>query len=676
MNLGAFADVFSSMPRHRLRSAPPLLAAVAALAGCASTPAERALQVRDEHEAALRGRAEAGDVEAMTDLVESLLGRWLSPPPYFGGQVAHWPPTPPTVRWAEAGEWLERATRRGGARALRCAAWVAENDLDLPEERRNWRSAGEPTSSSRALAWYRRAAATGDAESALALGVHLSRWFDGPADAEDAARWLRRAARSGLEVARWELLWHLRDKPGARRPGDLDLLPLHPWKPAPGEQGEPTMVFAPAAAWAPSSQVVGLAPYVPHAPSQAELARESALPGSARALAADAARALADGRLNDAEAAAVDALALDRGQPLAHVVLAARDLRHAAAGATLNEALLLSTSLRLSQAVDNEPCDPELRAALAVCEAWERAGECAANSPGSSAQAAVWLAQTAPSEVALALEAWGSLEVLDEHAGARVAHHVAEQLASRAQLRADPADREADYDQALALEPDLDGALPSRFSLRDPRVERARLRAQRGDLEGAALDLSYAVEWRPHRKGVDRAGPLRLRAHVRARLGELDRATSDLDAALALDPHDVHARTLRGLVALASGVRPASLDDLERAQADRWLAAIGADPRRQWLRRLEPRLRRLTEADISPADARSLLDGAASSVAPYGTEADTRPATATCLAGVVADRCGDRAAARALYAERIARAGGLDDLELTWALLRQRQLLE
>lgn len=663
------------MPLRRSRSVPPLVA-VLALAGCASTPAERALEAREEREAELRARAEAGDVEAMTDLVESLLGRLLPPPPYLGGQVAGWPPTPPTERWAEASRWLQGATRRGGPRALRCAAWVAENDLDLPEERRHRWLRGEPKSFDRALAWYRRAAATGDADSALALGVHLARWFDGRVHAKDAARWLRRAVRGGLEVARWELLWHLVDEPGVRRPGDQKLLPLRPWNPAPREPGGPVAIFVPAGAWAPSSRVAGLAPYVPHAPTPAELAREDAAPGSARARAAEAARALAQGRVDDAEAAAVQALALQRWQPLAHVVLAACDLRHAVAGATLNEALVLSTSLRLSRAVDVEPCDPELRAALAVCEAWERAGERAVTGMGSSARVAGWLAPGASPGVALALEAAGAIEVLDETAQAEVAHNIAEQLASRAEGRVDPAEREADYDEALSLDPDLDGALPSRFSLRDPRVERARLRAQRGDLEGAELDLSYTLERRPHRPGVDRTVPLRMRAHVRARQGLLVRAIADLDAALALDPHDVHSIALRGLVAIARGARPDGLDDLERAQADVWLAVLGADPRRHWLRRLEPRLRRLASPESSPADARALLEGMDASAAPHGGEAVARRATAACLAGVVADRRGDRAAARALYAECLERAGGLDDIERTWALLRQRQLLE
>lgn len=128
--------------------------------------------------------------------------------------------------------------------------------------------------------------------------------------------------------------------------------------------------------------------------------------------------------------------------------------------------------------------------------------------------------------------------------------------AARAWLVAEaPAAARAAIDRALALVPD------------DPTLltDRAEVRAQDGDYQGAIGDLSAALAREPRS-----ADALVFRASASRRLGRMDAALADLAAALAIQPRHAEGLLERGVIRNIKG-------DHEGARED-WQAVVGSAP--------------------------------------------------------------------------------------------------
>lgn len=493
-------------------------------------------------EAALRARAAAGDVDAGVALAELLVGMHAAYAVAHGGMPG-WAPLPPPERLTEAFSLLGAAVERGSARAMLCRAWCAERDIAPLSSSPFGRGCFEPDPASlleRALVWYVRAAETGDPGAMAACGRAFEFREEG-----SGLEWLRRAARAGEAPARQVLARVVSRRPDLRLLGDDDLLG------SARREGEPP--------WPPAGVVAGVEPFLPEATSRPD----------------DPVRLARAGR--DAEATAA-ALALLRGalrDPRATVVLAACDLRRAAAGRVLDVGRVRATASLVAFAIEAHPTDAGLHAALVVCETWAaRAAPRAGGRPNVAPSAAQARHLAGGDQAVLAaLERCGA--VAESGALAEAARAVARGLLARARRQPDLAEREADLDRALLHDP----------ALAEAAEARAHLRAWRGDLAGAEEDLARALEDGAVARDA-RGRRLRARAQARMRQGDLAGARADLEAAIGLASDDLRARALLGLVWLAAGDRGRGLDELERAMFDRWLAAAGADPDRRWRERL------------------------------------------------------------------------------------------
>ncbi len=517
------------------------LAVAAALASCADAP-HRSDTVSKEpaQVTTLRARARAGDVEASVMLAEHLVGMSGVAPEVLHGGMPRLRLRPPRAQLDEAVGWLEAAVERGSARAMLCYAWCYEGKV-LPrwgypygclEPAWEWVRA-------EARRWYQRAAALGDVAGMSAYGRRLE-----ADEAGSGLEWLRRAARARDAAARQQLAISLAARPDLRQAGDGELMSCPPSDPR-------------VRPWPPSSCVDGLEPFLPRV--------DRSEPG------AGAVRLAASGRGHEAEAAALELLRSDGRHPRAAIVLAACDLRRAAAGARLDLSIVGAAQRLLWITSAEHPTDAELAAALAMCETWQLRAHGEAGT-GPTADQALYLAAGDPHVTATAR----ALGATDDAARAdRARGAVALALEERARRQVDRSAREADLDLALLHAPDFARAAE----------QRARLRAWRRDLAGAEEDLTRALE---AEQDSNHVGPrLRARAHARMRRGALAGARADLERALTLATDDLDARALLGLVSLAGGDRARALDDLERAMADRWLAAAGADPTRRWHERLD-----------------------------------------------------------------------------------------
>lgn len=128
--------------------------------------------------------------------------------------------------------------------------------------------------------------------------------------------------------------------------------------------------------------------------------------------------------------------------------------------------------------------------------------------------------------------------------------------AARAWLVAeDPTAARAAIDRALALVPD------------DPTLltDRAEVRAQDGDYQGAIEDLSAALALEPRS-----ADALVFRASASRRLGRIDAALADLATALAIQPRHPEGLLERGLIRNLKGDREGARED--------WQAVVGSAP--------------------------------------------------------------------------------------------------
>ena len=97
----------------------------------------------------------------------------------------------------------------------------------------------------------------------------------------------------------------------------------------------------------------------------------------------------------------------------------------------------------------------------------------------------------------------------------------------------------------------------------DPRAAltlSARIKAERGDFQGAAGDLDGALAG-----GEPDAELLALRASARRRLGQLDKARADLERATGLDAKSATVWLERGALEEAAGDKPAARAALLRA---------------------------------------------------------------------------------------------------------------
>ncbi|MEU9363339.1 tetratricopeptide repeat protein [Streptomyces avermitilis] len=116
----------------------------------------------------------------------------------------------------------------------------------------------------------------------------------------------------------------------------------------------------------------------------------------------------------------------------------------------------------------------------------------------------------------------------------------------------DPAGSLAEYEQALALDPQLERAY----------YGRGLTRAEQNDHEAAVADLDKAAELAP-----DKARTLFVRGDYHRILGHYDLALADLDRAVVLDPALAGAWASRGVTRHSLGDTDRALTDLNRALA-------------------------------------------------------------------------------------------------------------
>ncbi|MBX3467485.1 MAG: hypothetical protein KF878_11390 [Planctomycetes bacterium] len=506
------------------------------LGACAG--AEERPPATSAEEAALRARAAAGDVDAGVALAERLVGMHAAYAVAHGGMPG-WAPLPTPERLTEAFSLLGAALERGSARAMLCRAWCAERDIAPPSSSPFGRGCFEPDPGSlleQALVWYVRAAETGDPGAMAACGRAFEFREEG-----SGLEWLRRAARAGEAPARQVLSRVLSKRPDLRLVGDDDLLG------SARREREPP--------WPPTGVVADVEPFLPVATSRPD----------------DPVRLARAGR--DAEATAT-ALALLRDtprDPRATVVLAACDLRRAAAGRVLDVGRVRATAALVAFAIEAHPTDAGLHAALVVCETWAARAAPRAGGRPNVAPSAAQARHLAGGDQAIlaALERCGA--VAESGALAEAARAVARGLLARARRQPDLAEREADSTARCST---------------TALAEAAEARAPPGAATSPApRSLARALEDSAAARDA-RGRRLRARAHARMRQCDLADARADLEAAIGLASDDLRARALLGLVWLAAGDRGRGLDELERAMFDRWLAAAGADTDRRWRERL------------------------------------------------------------------------------------------
>lgn len=129
----------------------------------------------------------------------------------------------------------------------------------------------------------------------------------------------------------------------------------------------------------------------------------------------------------------------------------------------------------------------------------------------------------------------------------------AEALRRRAAAYAERAanrEAEADYTEALRLEPAVASSLTGR----------ANVRLALGDADGAISDLTDAM-----RIGGNSAGLLMARGYAYLVKENLDAASADFDAVIALQPKNASAYNIRGLAQRKKGNLPAALADYAKA---------------------------------------------------------------------------------------------------------------
>lgn len=129
----------------------------------------------------------------------------------------------------------------------------------------------------------------------------------------------------------------------------------------------------------------------------------------------------------------------------------------------------------------------------------------------------------------------------------------AEALRRRAAAYAERAanrEAEADYTEALRLEPAVTSSLTGR----------ANVRLALGDEDGAISDLTDAM-----RIGGNSAGLLMARGYAYLVKENLDAATADFNAVIALQPKNASAYNIRGLAQRKKGNLPAALADYAKA---------------------------------------------------------------------------------------------------------------
>jgi tetratricopeptide (TPR) repeat protein len=110
------------------------------------------------------------------------------------------------------------------------------------------------------------------------------------------------------------------------------------------------------------------------------------------------------------------------------------------------------------------------------------------------------------------------------------------------------------FDRAVKLDPDASGAL----------LQRARVRALRGDRPEAIADLDQAIRIAP-----DEAVPLVLRARIHQQAGDTDRAQADLERVLKKHPDHPAALELRGLIAAERNDYAAAIRDFRKLVAQK-----------------------------------------------------------------------------------------------------------
>ncbi|MDE1149656.1 MAG: SEL1-like repeat protein [Azospirillaceae bacterium] len=135
----------------------------------------------DDSLRALDARARAGDTQAQLDLAEAY------------GDV----PFDRAADMARAGAWYKAAAADGdaGIRRRACSALAGLEAGGM----------GWPENVTAALPWYRCAADLGDVQAQFNLGLLYDEGVDVPADAAQAAAWYRRAAEGGLALAQERL---------------------------------------------------------------------------------------------------------------------------------------------------------------------------------------------------------------------------------------------------------------------------------------------------------------------------------------------------------------------------------------------------------------------------------------------------------------------------------------
>ncbi|MCO5172221.1 MAG: protein kinase [Planctomycetes bacterium] len=286
----------------------------------------------------------------------------------------------------------------------------------------------------------------------------------------------------------------------------------------------------------------------PGVAAAAALALLAVLGASSAAVRLDRARR-ADVARRAAEAARAEADATSAREPLVRLAAtqraleAARRWRAEAPGSGDAEEALVRAALAAGEAARLIPVY------WAALQAYEAAAEVRPDPEVTRSVVACRLLSEADGS-RLAAQRDLALERCDEALAIRPGWSDAHLLRAQINTDNDPVAAQADYDRALALDPDLAQALYGRASVRQLL----------GDHAAARRDLDRVIALRPSETSSRLS-----RASVSIHLGDLDGAREDVERALDLRPGSALALAFRARIRAATGDLPGAVADAEAA---------------------------------------------------------------------------------------------------------------